>query len=231
MFSNLLIYQRRDFLCPNAVEESGQKKSVNQWFSTFFVCRKGIVSEESYDATSILYKLLLRQKYANSLLWEKKMFLKSICTRAVAPRSLHTHFVIAHRLPLWIAREFLSCVFHPLHRLTVGKERIVGEYAFANLLHYFFFLSVHFPFSIHTGGKWLRYFPCLHCHCLIYISLVCWNSKGILHHSAPTCLLHFMHIFSSTTTWKIPKPCIIQNAFAVMCHSCVPSFVNFCFSK
>lgn len=104
---------------------------------------------------------------------KKKMFLKSICTRAVAPRSLHTHFVIAHRLPLWIAREFLSCVFHPLHRLTVGKERIVGEYAFANLLHYFFFfLGVHFPFSIHTGGKWLRCFPCLHCHCLIYISLV-----------------------------------------------------------
>lgn len=37
---------------------------------------------------------------------------------------------------------------------------------------FFFFLGVHFPFSIHTGGKWLRCFPCLHCHCLIYISLV-----------------------------------------------------------
>lgn len=139
------------FSMPKCSGRIGQKKSVNQWFSTFFVCRKGIVSEESYDATSILYKLLLRQKYANSLLWEKKMFLKSICTRAVAPRSLHTHFVIAHRLPLWIAREFLSCVFHPLHRLTVGKERIVGEYAFANLLHYFFFKC---PFSFQHPHWW-----------------------------------------------------------------------------
>lgn len=99
------------------------------------------------------------------------MFLKSICTRAMAPRSLHTHFVIAHRCLCGLLANFFPASFTPTSSHS-WQRKDCRRVCICKPPPLFFFLSVHFPFSIHTGGKWLRCFPCLHCHCLIYISLV-----------------------------------------------------------